>query len=273
MGAKLEGRRALAVGCGQGFGAVTAQLLAAEGARVMIADIDADRAEEAARASRDGGFDAVSHWVDIGDEGAVRVLVDATVDRFGGLDIVFNNAAALGTPDVYEDAVRPVLNISTEAWDVTMRVNLRGPWLVCKHAIPHMIRGGGGSIINTASLAATATMAVSGAYSVSKGGVNTLSAVIATQYGRSGIRCNAVNPGMIETRHLPAEYGAVIVRHNLVPRLGTGDDIAKLVLFLASDDSGYITGQCLTVDGGFAVHGPTWAEMSGADAPRPVSAE
>jgi len=116
-------------------------------------------------------------------------------------------------------------------------------------------------------------MPVSGAYSVSKGAVNTLSAVIATHYGRAGIRCNAINPGLIETRHLPEEYAAVIVRHNLVPRLGTGDDIAKLVLFLASDDSGYITGQCLDIDGGFFVHGPTWAEMSQVDAPAPVSAD
>jgi NAD(P)-dependent dehydrogenase (short-subunit alcohol dehydrogenase family) len=239
----------------------------------MIADIDEEKAEEAARQSRDAGFDAVSHWVDIGAEDAVEALLDATTTRLGGIDIVFNNAAALGTPDVYDDAIKPVLEISTEVWDATMRVNLRGPWLVCKHAIPHMINGGGGSIINTASLAATATMPVSGAYSVSKGGVNTLSAVIATQYGRSGIRCNAINPGLIETRHLPAEYGIVIARHNLVPRLGTGDDIAKLVLFLASDESGYITGQCLAVDGGFAVHGPTWAEMSQADAPRPVTAD
>jgi NAD(P)-dependent dehydrogenase (short-subunit alcohol dehydrogenase family) len=186
------------------------------------------------------------------------------------VDIVFNNAAILGVPEVFDDAIKPVLEISSEIWDRTMQVNLRGPWLVCRYAVPLMIRGGGGSIVNTASLAATATMAVSGAYSVSKGGVNTLSRVIATQYGRQGIRCNAINPGMIETRHLPEEYGAVIVRHNLVDRLGVGSDIAQLVLFLASDESGYITGQWLDVDGGFFAHGPTWAEMSQPDAPTPV---
>ena len=152
-----------------------------------------------------------------------------------------------------------------------MRVNLRGPWLVCKYAMPHMLDAGGGSIVNTASLAAMATMLISGAYSVSKGGVNTLSLVLATQYGRQGIRCNAINPGTIETRHLLADYAPVIARHNLVPRLGRGEDIAALVVFLASDESGYITGQCLVIDGGFSVHVPTWAEMSAPDAPTPTT--
>jgi NAD(P)-dependent dehydrogenase (short-subunit alcohol dehydrogenase family) len=266
----VDGKRALAVGCGQGFGATTARLLAAEGASVVVADIDAEKAEQVADEIRRARHDAISHHVDIGDEDAVKALVDATVERLGGIDILFNNAAVLGTPEVFDDAVKPVLEISTDVWDLTMRVNVRGPWLVCKYAIPHMVRGGGGSVVNTASLAATATMPVSGAYSVSKGGVNTLSIVIATQYGRQGIRCNAINPGLIETRHLPEEYGAVIVRHNLVPRLGVGSDIAALVLFLASDESAYITGQCLTIDGGFFSHGPTWAEMSQAGAPTPV---
>jgi NAD(P)-dependent dehydrogenase (short-subunit alcohol dehydrogenase family) len=270
MAGRVAGKLALTVGCGQGFGAATAQLLAAEGARVVVADIDAEKAEVVAAEIRRAGNDAVSHHVDIGDEAAVRAMVEATVERLGGIDIVFNNAAALGTPEVFDDALKPILDISTDVWERTMRVNLRGPWLVCKHAIPHMIRGGGGSVVNTASLAALATMPVSGAYSVSKGGVNTLSMVIATQYGRQGVRCNAINPGLIETRHLPEEYGAVIVRHNLVPRLGVGSDIAALVLFLASDESGYITGQCLTIDGGFSVHVPTWAEMSEAGAPTPV---
>jgi NAD(P)-dependent dehydrogenase (short-subunit alcohol dehydrogenase family) len=270
MGQRLAGKRVLAVGCGRGFGATTARRLAAEGARVIVADIDGARADEVAREIAAAGGEAASEWVDIGDEDAVRALVDGAAQRHGGLDVVFNNAAVLGTPEVFDDALRPVMEISTEVWEATMRVNLRGPWLVCKYAIPHMVRTGGGSIVNTASLAAVATMPVSGAYSVSKGGVNTLSAVIATQYGRQGIRCNSINPGLIETRHLPKEYEQVIVRHNLVPRLGVGEDIAMLVVFLASDESGYITGQCLTIDGGFAAHGPTWAEMSQDDAPRPV---
>ena len=147
---------------------------------------------------REGGGQAVYQWVDIGDEDAVKALVGESASWLGGLDIVFNNAAVLGVPEVFDDAIKPVMDISTEVWDLTMRVNLRGPWLVCKYSIPHMLSSGGGSIINTASLAATATMPVSGAYSVSKGGVNTLSTVIATHYGRQGIRCNAINPGLIE---------------------------------------------------------------------------
>jgi NAD(P)-dependent dehydrogenase (short-subunit alcohol dehydrogenase family) len=268
--ARVAGQRALTVGCAQGFGAETARLLAAEGARVVVGDIDGEKAEQVADEIRRAGGDAFARQVDIGEEDAVAELVQAAVEVLGGLDVVFNNAAILGTPEVFDDAIKPVMDIATDVWDLTMRVNLRGPWLVCRYAIPHMVRGGGGSIINTASLAATATMTVSGAYSVSKGAVNTLSTVIATQYGRQGIRCNAINPGIIETRHLPKEYEQAVIRHNLVPRVGRAADIAQLVLFLASDESSYITGQCLDVDGGFSVHGPTWADMSEAGAPTPA---
>jgi NAD(P)-dependent dehydrogenase (short-subunit alcohol dehydrogenase family) len=150
-----------------------------------------------------------------------------------------------------------------------MRVNVRGPWLAAKYAIPHMVAADGGSIVYTASLAAMMAMPMSGAYSVSKAGVNALALVIATQYGRQGIRCNAINPGTIETRHLQEDYYGVMERHNLVPRLGRGEDIGALVVYLASDESGYVTGQNLVIDGGFSVHVPTWAEMSAPDAPTP----
>jgi NAD(P)-dependent dehydrogenase (short-subunit alcohol dehydrogenase family) len=260
MGARLAGKRALAVGCGQGFGATTARALAAEGARVAVADVDGEKAEQVAAEIREAGGDAIGCWVDVGEEAAVRAFVEDAAGRLGGVDVVFNNAAILGTPEVRDDVLRPVLELSSDVWELIMRVNLRGPWLVCKHALPHLLDAGGGSIVNTASLAATATMLTSGAYSVSKGGVNTLSLVLATQYGRQGIRCNAINPGMIETRHLLPEYAPVVARHNLVPRIGRGEDIAALVVFLASDESGYITGQCLSIDGGFASHAPTYAD-------------
>ncbi|MGA2307317.1 MAG: SDR family oxidoreductase [Acidimicrobiales bacterium] len=269
MGTRLAGKRALAIGCGQGFGAVTAHALAAEGASVMVADIDADKTGQVAQDITQAGGQGTSHWVDIGEEDAIRELVDATAERLGGIDVVFNNAAAVGTPATFDDSMNPVMAISADVWDVTMKVNLRGPWLVSKYAIPYMVRNGGGSIINTGSLAAEAIMPKSGAYSVSKAGVNTLSKVIATQYGRQGIRCNTINPGYIETRHIPKEYGeTVMARHTLVPRLGNGDDIAMLVVYLASDESGYMTGQSITLDGGFFAHGPTWAEMSQADSPK-----
>ena len=175
--------------------------------------------------------------------------------------MLHNNAAAIEDPIVAPDIQGPVLSIPIEAWDRAMAVNARGTWLACKHVVPHMIDGGGGSVINTASVAATEPMLTSGAYSVSKGAVNTFTLVLATQYGRYGIRANAINPGMIRTRQLTDEYERMLLPHNLTPRIGEPDDIASLATYLASDESGYVTGQLFTIDGGFSVHGPTYVEL------------
>jgi NAD(P)-dependent dehydrogenase (short-subunit alcohol dehydrogenase family) len=267
MADRLAGKRVLAVGCGQGFGAATAALMAQEGAAVVVADIDAERAAEAVGGITAAGGRASTRQVDIGDEDSIDALVAAAVDDLGGLDVVFNNAAILGTPEVFADAVSQVMDISTAVWETTMRVNLRGPWLVAKYALPHLIEAGGGSIINTGSLAASATFSRSGAYAVSKGALDTLSRVIAVHYGKQGIRCNTVHPGFIPSRHMPPGYGeAVMLRHMLTPRVGRHDDIAATVVFLAADESGYITGQSFNVDGGLMAHGPHWADTSGENA-------
>jgi NAD(P)-dependent dehydrogenase (short-subunit alcohol dehydrogenase family) len=264
---RLAGKRVLAVGCGQGFGATTAARLAEQGAAVVVADLDLERAAETAALITAAGGRAVAHWVDVADEESIATLVAEAVKWSGGLDVVFNNAAILGAPEVFDDAVLQVMEISTQVWETTMRVNLRGPWLVAKYAMPHLIAAGGGSIINTGSLAASATFSRSGAYAVSKGALDTLSRVIAVHYGKQGIRCNTVHPGFIPSRHMPPGYGeSVMLPHMLTTRVGEHDDIAAAVLFLASDESGYITGQSLNVDGGLMAHGPHWADTSGANA-------
>jgi NAD(P)-dependent dehydrogenase (short-subunit alcohol dehydrogenase family) len=258
---RVDGKRVIVIGAAHGMGRATAQMMAREGAHVVVADVLADDADKVAQEIRLAGGAAQAMWVDIGEEAAVQTLIGAAVDTLGGLDVLHNNAAALGDPVAAPDGANGVLDIPTEAWDRTMQVNLRGIWLACRYAVPHMIRAGGGSIINTASLAATQLMTTSGAYSVSKGAVNTLTLAIATQYGRFGIRANAINPGMIRTRHLPLEYERMLVRHNLMPRIGEPDDIAALATYLASEESGYVTGQLLTIDGGFSVHGPTYVDL------------
>ncbi len=273
MGERLRGKRVLAVGCGQGFGASTAVRMTQQGASVLVGDVDAEKAERTAASIVEGGGHARGLWVDVGDEDAIRAFVETATAWMGGLDVVFNNAAILGTPDVFEDSISPIMDISTDVWETIMRVNLRGTWLVSKYAIPHMIADGGGSIINIGSLATTATMARSGAYSVSKGGINTLSRVIATQYGKQGIRCNTINPGFIESRHMPPGYGeTVMLKHMLTTRVGEHDDIAMAALYLASDESAYVTGQSFEIDGGFMSHAPHWAEMAAAGPGRNVVA-
>jgi NAD(P)-dependent dehydrogenase (short-subunit alcohol dehydrogenase family) len=265
---RLAGRRAIAVGCAQGFGAQTARRLAEAGARVVVADIDGVKAEQTAAEITAAGGAATGMQVDIGHDASVRELVDSAASWLGGVDVLFNNAAAVGVPETFDDSVKPVMDIPIDVWDTVMRVNLRGPWLTSRYAIAHMAAGGGGSIINTGSAAASAIMPKSGAYSVSKGAVETLSKVIATQYGRQGIRCNTIHPGYIPGRHVPPDYAlTVMAPHLLTNRLGVADDIAMLVVYLASDESGYITAQAFTVDGGLMSHGPTWAQMSSPDAP------
>ena len=258
---RLDGKRALVIGAARGMGAATARMMAREGATVIVADIVAEGAEQVAADIRSTGATAHAIAVDISSEASIEALIEQAAALVGTIDVLHNNAAALEDPVSAPDVVSPVFDIPTEAWDRTMAVNLRGVWLACKYAVPRMIEHGGGSIINTASVAATEPLITSGAYSVSKGAVNTLTQVIATHYGRFGIRANAINPGMIRTRHLTDEYERMLVPHNLAPRIGEPDDIASLVIYLASDESSYVTGQLITIDGGFSVHGPTYVEL------------
>jgi NAD(P)-dependent dehydrogenase (short-subunit alcohol dehydrogenase family) len=250
----LDGRVAVITGAAGGIGSETARILGERGATVVIADLPGTKMAEAA-ATVSGGK-AVCHDVDISDEESVKALVAFTVGEFGRVDIVDNNAAG-GLPGDID-----VLSMSVDVWDAAFNTNARGDMLMIKHALPHMIENGGGSIINISSGTAQAGDMFATAYACSKAAINTLTRYVATQYGGQGIRCNAIAPGLVKTPGLeggmPVPMQEAMVRAGkLVARLGEPRDIAQMVAFLASDASSWITGQVFPVDGGFFAHLPT----------------
>jgi NAD(P)-dependent dehydrogenase (short-subunit alcohol dehydrogenase family) len=259
---KLNGKIAVITGAASGIGKVTALRVAAEGARTVVADLNAAGAKEVAEAVTADGGQAVAVEVDLGDVDSVRAMIQATVSAYGGVDILHNNAAATqlaATADVGVGAADPAV------WDTTMRVNLRGTLVAIQAAVPHMIARGGGSVINMSSGSALAGDVSHPAYASSKAAIVTLTQYAATEFGKQGVRCNAITPGFIVIPEKPGrdELNAKMLRHHLTPRLGTPEDIAALVVFLASDESGFITGQNICVDGGARAHQPYVADFRG----------
>ncbi|WP_410667992.1 SDR family NAD(P)-dependent oxidoreductase [Amycolatopsis sp. cmx-4-68] len=258
----LDGKVAIVTGGAGGIGAATVAALAEAGARVVVADVAEAAVAEVVDALTTQGHKVAGHVVDVSDEDSVRRLVRFTVDTFGGVDILDNNAALVSA--IKRD--RDVVTMPVELWDEVMAVNLRGPMLLCKHTVPIMIERGGGSIVNIASgqgLSGDRTMV---AYGSSKGGLIALTRFVAAAYGEHGVRCNTVAPGLIKTPALDADMPGFVqdkIRaHNLVPRLGTPADVAALVTFLASPAASFITGQLVPVDGGFLSHLPTLAVLA-----------
>jgi NAD(P)-dependent dehydrogenase (short-subunit alcohol dehydrogenase family) len=263
MNGRLQGKVALVTGAGGGIGAACAKALAREGAAVAVADIDLASAQRQVAAIEVEGGIAMALAVDMGDEASVIAMVEATVAKFGSLDILHNNAADTRLSSTRD---RPVESVDTEVWDTILRVNLRGTMIASRAAIPHLRRRGGGSIVNTSSDAALAGALSHTAYSASKAAINSLTQNIATQHGKEGIRCNAISPGLIVTPATADSYAAsgvgdIMLRHHLTPRLGRPEDIAAAVVFLASDEAGFITGQVICVDGGALAHQPYVADF------------
>lgn len=260
---RLEDKVGIVTGAASGIGRASALALAREGACVVVADLDAAGAEQTVKAIEAASGRATAFVVDVSDEDGVCAMIECATDVFGGLDVLHNNAAAIGSAAAGTDV--DVAAIELDVWERTLAVNLRGVMLGCKHAIPRMLERGGGSIINTSSGSAERGDLTNPAYAISKGGVNTLTLYVATQYGKRGIRCNAIAPGLILSH--PAEqfggerYVAMLEEHHLTPRVGRPEDIANAVVFLAGDESSFITGQILRVDGGILSHAPPVADI------------
>jgi NAD(P)-dependent dehydrogenase (short-subunit alcohol dehydrogenase family) len=248
--ARLDGKVAVITGAGSGIGRVAASLFAAEGARVVVADVVADHAASAVADITSAGGTAVAVTVDVADERQVATMVDAAVDTFGGLHVLFNNAG------IFPEDDGGVLDTPPETWERVMAVNLKGVWLGCRAAVPAMLESGGGSIVNVASFVALMGAATAQiAYTASKGGVLAMTRELAVEYARRGIRANSICPGPIETPLLaellsdPGRRQRRLV-HIPIGRFGRPDEIAKAALFLASDDASFVTGSALVVDGG-----------------------
>jgi NAD(P)-dependent dehydrogenase (short-subunit alcohol dehydrogenase family) len=263
---RLDGKVAVVVGSATGIGAATANLMAAEGARVLLADINAAKVEETADAIRRSGGEALSMAVDIAEEDQVDEMIATAVREFGGLDVLHNNAAALGPETLGPDSVGSIIDISLEAFDRTMAVNVRGFVLACRAALPRMLENGGGSIIQTASVAGMLAEGPRGAYGMSKAAVILMTKHLANFYGAKGIRCNAIMPGAVIQPTGPNATNTVaheiLLRHHPSPRLGRSEDIGHMAVFLASDDAEWVNGAIIPVDGGCTAPLPWSADMA-----------
>ncbi len=248
---RLEGKIAVVTGGASGIGAATARRLAAEGARLVIADQNAEQGEAVAVALREEGATAFFRACDVGELDQVEAVVAEAVERFGGLDVMMNNAG-IGlfgkTPDL-----DPAL------WHFTVRVNLDSVFYGCRAAIPHMRRRGGGSIINTGSISGLGGDYGLGAYNATKGAVCNYTRSVALDHASENIRVNAICPGCIDTGLTKPIYQVpkVLERFNrAIPmgRVGRAEEVASVAAFLASDDASYVTGATIVVDGGMTAH-------------------
>jgi NAD(P)-dependent dehydrogenase (short-subunit alcohol dehydrogenase family) len=249
---RLADKVALITGSGGGMGKLAAEVFAREGASIVVTDVLEKEGQETVRAIHDAGGTAIFVRADVSQDEDVKRVVDAAIEEFGRIDVLYNNAGIMPAADT------SVVETSEATWDKVLDVNLKSAFLCCKHTIPQMVKQGQGSIINVASFVAFMGCTVpQDAYTASKGGMLSLTKSLAVQYGRDGIRCNAICPGPIETpllRRLWTSEEARNLRLNRIPlgRFGDSPDIVYMALYLASDESSWTTGAWLMVDGGIS---------------------
>jgi 3alpha(or 20beta)-hydroxysteroid dehydrogenase len=255
---KLEGRVAIITGAGAGIGEASALLFAREGARVVAVDLLEDRAASVVEQIRAEGGQAVAVAADVSRPDAAARIVAETLSAFGRPTVLFNNAG------INAENRLPLINIPDEAFDRTVEVNLKAPFLMIKHVAPQMIEAGGGTIVNTASLAAFDNVSSAG-YSASKAGLVAMTRVAAAELGQYNIRVNALCPGATQTplaasqRESMAARGLALAEElmkktTVLKRMGEPIEMARMALFLACEDSSYATGQPFIVDGGWSLY-------------------
>src|SRR5215813_2245284 len=266
---RLDRKVAVVTGAASGIGRGTALCLAREGAAVLAADLNSQGGEQVIGEIAAAGGRAVFQHTEVSSEPDIKALVDRALSEYGRLDIMFNNAGLPG-------AVGPIEKLNAEDWDKTIAVLLRAVFLGIKYAVEPMRKAGGGSIISTSSIASFLPSPYGAAYAAAKGAVISLTRAAALQLGPDRIRVNCICPGAINTPIWgsmpgfsdPAAVAQVLDHVQTIPRVGRPEDIASMVLFLASDESEWVTGQAMIVDGGLTV-GPNFLALAGTAPPQP----
>ena len=255
----LQGKALIITGAGGGIGHSMARVLAKAGARVMVTDIREDAANLARDSIVQDGGEVVAMVADVTRDDSVRALVAATVEAFGRLDVLVNNSGGSVPRD------RDIPSMDEATWDGTFALNAKGPMLCCKHAIPAMLKNGGGAIVNIVSGAALTGQLGLPAYAAAKAATISLTRSVATMHGSAGIRCNAIAPGLILHDRLAKILSPEMIRIDaenlLCPHPGTPEDIANAVIFLASEAGRFINGHVLPVDGGLLAHTPFYSAL------------
>ena len=247
---RLENKVALITGAGSGTGRAASMLFAREGAKIAAVDVNEASAAETAQMIKAAGGSAISIRADVSDSESARSMVDETVRALRGIDVLYNNAGIEGESGF-------MAQLSEEAFDRVIAINLRGVWLGMKYALPKMVERGGGAVINTASVAGLVGMKGAAAYCAAKAGVIALTRVAALEYGRYNIRVNCICPGVIQTAMVERISGPTGLRPNFIQRasvfgrVGNADEIAHTALFLASDEAPFATGAPFIIDGGW----------------------